>query len=159
MTVIAQDFRDVLSRFASGVTIVTTVYQGRPCGLTASSFSSVSLDPPLVLFCLGKDSTNFDAFMAAESFAFNILSSDQDTLSTRFARKDIERFEGVAFDTWVTGSPVLPGALAALDCTRHAVHDAGDHVIVIGRVQKLGVLAPDAQPLTYWRGRYRSLAS
>ncbi|WP_028464711.1 flavin reductase family protein [Nisaea denitrificans] len=158
MSVNSDQFRDVMGRFATGVTVVTTVNQGRLDGFTASSFSSVSLDPPLVLVCIGKDATCHDAFSASGCFAINILSADQANLSVRFSSDVGDRFDGVKHEPWVTGAPVLDGALAVIDCTLHAVHEAGDHSILVGRVERLGPIRGEAKPLIYYRGAYCSVS-
>lgn len=151
------DFRDVLGNYATGVTVVTTrTSDGEPVGLTVNSFTSVSLDPPLVLFCLDREAGSLPAFETAQGFAVNILSADQTAVSNRFADPLAARFDGEEVADWSTGAPILEEALAALDCTVHARHDGGDHVILVGRVQRLAVLADD-EPLIYWRGSYRRL--
>lgn len=154
----AADFRAVLGRYATGVTVVTTHPDGGPAaGLTVNSFTSVSLDPPLVLFCLDRDAGSVGAFTKAPGFAVNILCTGQEEVSARFADPDADRFVRERTTVWMTGAPILTDALAALDCSRHAVHDGGDHVILVGKVLKLEVLA-DGDPLVYWRGGYRRLA-
>lgn len=151
------DFRAVLGRFATGVTIVTArAAGGEPVGLTVNSFTSVSLDPPLVLFCLDRTAGSLPAFEAAQGFAVNILGADQEAVSTRFADPEAARFSVDGVETWSTGSPILSDAVAALDCTVHARHDGGDHVILVGRVQRLAVMS-EGEPLVYWRGGYRRL--
>lgn len=157
MTLSAADFRDVMGRFATGVTVVTTKGVGGYDGFTASSFSSVSLDPPLVLVCLGHDATCHDAFAEGDCFAVNILAADQADLSVRFSSPVGNRFEGVGHSSWVTGAPVLKGVVAAIDCRLDAVHRAGDHSILVGRVERLGPVAEAAEPLLYYRGRYHAL--
>lgn len=152
------DFRAVLGRYATGVTVVTTrTPEGDPVGLTVNSFTSVSLDPPLVLFCLDLEAGSLPAFEAADGFAVNILRAGQEAVSNRFADPEAARFtqEGVAH--WTSGAPILAEALAALDCSVHARHEGGDHVILVGRVRQLAIL-DDADPLIYWRGGYRRLA-
>lgn len=157
MAIDQRHFRDVMGTFATGVTIITTVVDGKPHGITANSFSSVSLDPPLVLFCLGKSSTNFDAFMATDNFAVNILSAGQDRLSTHFAMFEGDRFDGTAWIAWETGAPILDGVVSAADCVLEARHDAGDHVIIVGRALRAETVS-DTPPLLYHRGRYAALA-
>ena len=103
-------FRSVLGKFATGVTIVTTIENQHPRGITANSFTSVSLEPPLVLFCLGKDTPNIQAFNEANFFAVNILSNEQTELSNRFAAYDGDRFDGVNWKNWETGAPILDDA-------------------------------------------------
>lgn len=134
MTSVAEGaFREALSRFASGVVIVTTHGSERPVGFTASAFSSVSLEPPLILVCVAKTASAFDAITAAEAFGVSVLGRQQAWIASQFARQGIDRFEGVALRP---GSrvPLIEGALAQLDCKRHAHHDAGDHTIVVGEV-------------------------
>ena len=156
------DFRSALSHFATGITVVTARdNERRPRAITVNSFTAVSLDPPLVLYCLGKSAFHFDAFASAAAFAVNVLSADGQALSDRFAREADDDFQGLEVSELATGSPVLPGCLAVLDCTREALHEAGDHLIVVGRVEALevrGGAEPDrTEPLVYYRSRYRRL--
>lgn len=158
MTIDPTAFRAVLGRYATGVAVVTTRDQaGVPVGLTVNSFTSVSLDPPLVLFCLDRAAGSEPAFAASDCFAVNILGDDQCPVSMRFADPVAQRFVDDLTIRWETGAPVLTDALAALDCRMHARYDGGDHVILVGRVVRAEVLA-DASPLVYWRGGYRALA-
>jgi len=150
-------YRQVLGHFATGVTVITAVDSGEPVGMAANSFTSVSLDPPLVLFCAGTSSTTWPRIDAAGAYAVNILAGDQEEVSRKFAAKDGDRFEGVGWSTAVTGSPILDGALAYLDCTIEARHDAGDHVLVVGRVVDLAV-PREGPPLLFFRGGYADLA-
>jgi flavin reductase (DIM6/NTAB) family NADH-FMN oxidoreductase RutF len=148
--------RRCLGSFVTGVTIVTTIGKdGAPQGFTANSFTSVSLDPPLVLVCLAKNAKCFGDFMAAESFAINILSDDQRDTSNRFAKKGDNKFEGVDWKEGITGSPQLSDSLATLDCAVHDRHDAGDHVILLGEVKALNAMP--RQPLVYAQGSYVTL--
>ena len=131
----SRTFRNVIGNFATGVTVITTVdSEGGPVGLTANSFSSLSLDPPLVLFCLDRTVSSFDAFQANRHFAINILGAGQQDLSQSFARTGPDKWNGVAFDKWATGCPILKGCIANLECDVDSIHDGGDHVIVVGRV-------------------------
>lgn len=150
-------FRDTLGCFATGVCIVSaTDKEGRPVGLTVNSFTSVSLDPPLVLFCLDNRSESLTAFLEAPGFALSILSADQQALSNRFARDPAAtRWDGVAAVTGKGGAPLIQGALAALDCSLHAIHPGGDHTILVGRV--LGYANQKGAPLLYYRGAYAAL--
>jgi flavin reductase (DIM6/NTAB) family NADH-FMN oxidoreductase RutF len=152
-------FRDALGCFATGIAVVTSLEpEGTPVGVTVNSFSSVSLDPPLVQFCLGRAARSFDAFTRAPAFAVNVLAADQQDLSQRFSRRDLqERWEGVAWETWDTGVPLLRGCLAGIECDREALLDGGDHVIVLGRVRRLASHA-DGLPLLYFRGGYVDVA-
>ncbi len=152
-----RQFRRAMSHFVTGVTVATTrTTAGEPVGVTINSFTSVSLDPPLVLFCLGRDSRSLPYFSAAGGFAVNVLAADQRELSQRFARGPFD-WHGVALDRGVTGAPILKDCLAAFDCTVEAVHDGGDHAIFIGRVQRLWSLR-EAPPLVYYRSDYARLA-
>ena len=149
-------FRDVMGTFTTGVTIITTLENKIPHGITANSFTSVSLSPPMVMFCLGKSSANFEAFMASDCFAVNILSSQQDALSTRFATFEGDRFDGLNWSAWDTGAPILENIIAAIDCRLEATHDAGDHVIILGLVVRAEV-QNNAPPLLYFKGGYERL--
>lgn len=147
-------FRDVLGNWATGVSVITAVHDGEPVGLAANSFTSVSLDPPLVLFCAGKESTTWPRIQAAGAYAVNVLAADQAELSKVFAQKGADRFVGVDYHSGATGSPILDGVLAYLDCEIEAEHDAGDHVLVVGRVVDLDIPRADAEPLLFFRGGY-----
>lgn len=151
-------FRDTLGCFATGVCIASaTDADGKPVGLTVNSFTSVSLDPPLVLFCLDNRSESLSAFLEAPGFALAILSAEQQTLSNTFARAPHGiRWEGVASAPGQGGAPLIQGALGVLDCTRHAIHEGGDHTILVGRV--LGFASRPGVPLLYYRGSYASLS-
>jgi flavin reductase (DIM6/NTAB) family NADH-FMN oxidoreductase RutF len=129
--------REALGTFATGVTIVTTVGDGgQRIGLTANSFTSVSIDPPLVLWSLSKRSANLDSFRGASHFAVNVLSSAQQALCMRFAqRSETDRFDGVPLEASELGLPVLQDALASFECAKHDEYEAGDHVVFIGRIE------------------------
>jgi flavin reductase (DIM6/NTAB) family NADH-FMN oxidoreductase RutF len=148
----------VIGRFPTGVSVITTTGDaGRPIGLTASSLTSVSLEPLLLLVCIGKDTSSHDTFVEGNSFAVNILGADAADLSTRFATlPPTERFEGVAYREEATGAPVLERAAAWLDCRIAQLHDAGDHTIVVGEVVACDA-DPASEPLVYHGGAYRSL--
>ncbi|MBL0170155.1 MAG: flavin reductase family protein [Gemmatimonadaceae bacterium] len=149
-------FRAVLGRFATGVAIVTVRDDdGRDHGMTVSAFSSLSLDPPLVLVCIGADATMAPVMQRAASFAVNILSSGQEAHSRRFAGKLDDRFTDVAGARSPSGNVLLDDALGALDCRVVARHPAGDHVIVVGEVDSGS--AHDGRPLLYYRGGYAQL--
>lgn len=150
----ARRFRDVLSQFASGVTVVTSMSGGDPVGMTCQSFSSVSLDPPLVTFIPAKTSRAWPLIHRSGKFCVNVLAADQDWLSNQMASRGADKFAGVDWTpTAATGSPLIRGTLAHLDCTIHAVHEAGDHYIVVGRVQALET-GDAGDPLLFFRGRY-----
>jgi 3-hydroxy-9,10-secoandrosta-1,3,5(10)-triene-9,17-dione monooxygenase reductase component len=150
-----QDFRVAAGQFITGVTVITTLdVDGAPSGLTANSFSSVSLHPPMVLFCLGRDSTNFGAFESGRGFVAHVLADEQQDLSQRFAAKGIDRFEGVDWQPGHNGLPVISGALATFQCDLVHSHDGGDHVIHVGEVKRLDTERLDRDALGYFRGRY-----
>lgn len=148
-------FRQLLGRFASGITVLTTVdARGRPHGMTVSAFSSLSLDPPLILVCVDRAATMLDVLDTGTHFAVNVLAEGQENLSRRFSLEEMElRFEGVAHSSGIGGVPVLHGALVTLECRRSARHDAGDHAIFVGEVVG-GTLDPAARPLLYYAGAY-----
>jgi 3-hydroxy-9,10-secoandrosta-1,3,5(10)-triene-9,17-dione monooxygenase reductase component len=150
----ARRFRDVLGRFASGVTVVTTMSGDEPVGMTCQSFCSVSLDPPLVLFSPAKTSRAWPRIRQAGRFCINLLAADQAGLSNQMASRGSDKFAGVGWrPSPRTGSPVLDGTLGYVDCTVHAVYEAGDHYVVIGAVQELHSSdVPD--PLLFYEGRY-----
>lgn len=150
-----RDLRKALGAFMTGVTVVTTLDgDGAPRGLTANSFTSVSLDPPLVLFCIAKTAATCPVFTAAAQFAVNILTEDQREVSSTFASRVEDRFATGDWRPGETGSPVLAGAAAWLDCRMHDQVDAGDHLILIGRV--VAYEYSSANPLGYFRGNYIS---
>lgn len=133
------EFRRVLGHFPTGVTVVTAAGADGPEGMAIGSFSSVSLDPPLVMFCPGLESASWSRMRPVGSFCVNVLGDHQADVSRIFAGKSDDRFDGVSHRVEVTGAPVIEGCLAWIDCTVHAVHDGGDHDIVVGRVEALGV--------------------
>ena len=154
----AEEFRHTLGHFASGVTIITVCDRdGKPTGLTASAFTSVSLDPPLILVCVDHKSQSYPALVAGKMFAVNILAHDQEHLSRRFATTKIEnKFDGVSFALSSMGLPLLESALAHLECATVNVHLEGDHSIFVGRVER--ARAGAGHPLLYFRGRYDRLS-
>ena len=129
----------MLGRFATGVTVVASMSDGKPVGMTCQSFTSVSLDPPLVLFCPAKTSRAWPLIQRSGFFCVNLLSHDQLELSNGFASKGADKFAGVTWRPSETGAPLLEGVLGWVDCTVYAVHEAGDHYVVVGRVIDLGV--------------------
>jgi flavin reductase (DIM6/NTAB) family NADH-FMN oxidoreductase RutF len=155
-----QEFREALGCFATGVTVITTASEGHGYGMTANAFSSVSLDPPLVLVCAITGNEGSEIIARNGKFAVNILAADQEPISRYFSSKDRPRgpdaFRDVAHRHGVTGCPILDGVAGHLDCTLVASHEAGDHVIFIGEVQALEV-APEAAPLLFHGGGYRLL--
>ena len=149
--------RDAFGCFATGVTVVTTnAPDGEPVGLTVNSFSSVSLDPPLLLVCPAKAAGTTELLESAGSFAVNVLGSGAKATSTRFARKGADRFGSEDWSTSKLGLPVLTGALAVFECRKHALHEGGDHRILVGRIVHASFHAED-DPLLYYRGEYRGI--
>ncbi len=152
--------RKMRGLFASGVTVVTTVFEGRLRGVTVSAFASISLEPPLVMIALAEETGTREMIADSGLFAVNILSDDQEFLSERFAaRAPIvnERFEGVPYDTAMTGAPILPQSIAWYDCHVATTYDGGDHAIIIGRVVAIGFGNEARQPLVYYANRYTRL--
>lgn len=151
--------RQLLGRFPTGVAIITTLdANGQPAGLTCNSFSSVSLEPPLVLFSLRKASSSLGAFMAADAFAINLLTQQQDGLSGRFASSRIaDKFEGVAWRSGELGMPALTGCMAVFACTVYARHEAGDHYVFLGEVKHMHA-GPAGDALVFYKGKYMMLA-
>ena len=150
-------FRDALGCFGTGVTVVTTIGRGdEPVGVTASSFNAVSLDPPLVLFSLDRGANSLAAFLAGTHFAVNVLGEGQAHLSRRFAMAASDKWNGIAYETWETGCPILADALANFECRVRHAYDGGDHVIFVGEVTRMRS-DPDGRPLLFFRGRYCGL--
>lgn len=151
-------FRDTLGCFATGVAVLTArSASGEAVGVTISSFNSVSLDPPLVLWSLSDNSPNLAVFRQAPYFAVNILAANQQALSDRFAARGIERFAGLAVRDGLGGAPLLDGCCAWFECRNEAQHAGGDHLIFIGRVQN-HARGEEQLPLIFHAGRYRELA-
>lgn len=152
------EFRRVLGNFATGVAVVTspaTDGESGPAGFACQSFSSLSLDPPLVAFMVGRTSTTWPRIARAGAFCVNVLAAGQGALCRGFAVSGANKFAGVEYDTApVSGSPRLTGALAWIDCTIHAVHTGGDHLIVVGRVDDLGTSETLEAPLLFHKGRF-----
>lgn len=153
----ARTFRDALGCFATGVTVVTAMCpDGTPIGLTANSFTSVSLDPPLLLVCIANNAGSAPYLRDAERFAVNVLQIGQQPTSNRFAGKGEDRFGVTPWEVGEYGTPVLTGSLSSFECSRDAVHDGGDHFLLVGRVLK-AIFEPRRDPLLYFRGKYRKL--
>ena len=151
-------FRDTLGLFVTGVTVITTRDEhGQPVGITANSFNSVSLDPPLILWSVGINALSQKAFSNAKAFAVHILREDQADVSQRFAKSGIDKFAGFPVETGLHDVPLLPDCAARMECLPFAKHPAGDHILFIAEVQRLAS-DPDAMPLVYHGGRYAELA-
>ncbi|MHB8221059.1 MAG: flavin reductase family protein [Acidimicrobiales bacterium] len=151
-------FREVLGHFATGVTVVTAVEEGGPVGFTCQSFTSLSLEPPMVALAPGKSSTSWPRIAQAGAFCVNILSEGQEALGRTFAVSGGDKFAGVA---WLpgpaAGTPVLDGSLAWVECALDAIHDAGDHQLVVGRVLAMGV--GRGRPLVFYRSGFGTFTS
>jgi flavin reductase (DIM6/NTAB) family NADH-FMN oxidoreductase RutF len=148
------EFRSALGMFATGVTIVTArAPDGTLVGLTANSFNSVSLTPPLVLWSLARAAQSMQAFSAGSHYAINILGAEQQDLALKFASRSANRFEGVVFDKGISGAPLLHGAVATFECFNRSRYEEGDHVIFVGEVERCSH-RPGASPLLYHGGRF-----
>lgn len=151
-------FREALGRFATGVTVITTAdANGQPIGMTVNSFTSVSLEPPLLLWCPARVSRRHDAFAAAKAWSVHVLGADQTDLSLRFTRGGAG-FDGLMPDLSPEGVPLLPAAAARFDCRAHACHPGGDHSILVGEVARVTIAGPADRPLVFVAGRFASLA-
>lgn len=149
-----REFRNTLGQFCSGIVIATGCVDGKPAGFAAQSFSSVSLDPPLVLLCPAKTSTSWPKLRDSGSFCINILAADQKPVCDVFAQSGIDKFAALSWHAGATGSPILDGVLAYVDCDLEAEHDAGDHTVVLGRVRDVRILDAEGSPLLFFRGAY-----
>lgn len=159
MTFAPADFRKALSLFPTGVAIVSArTDDGQLLGMTVSSFNSVSLDPPLVLFSVARSAASYAAWEAVATYGISLLARSQDDLSTRFAKSQADKWALVRPIDGPHGVPLIPGALANFECERYAVHDGGDHAIFVGRVLGISaVAAATADPLVFYGGRYASI--
>ncbi|MEO8578869.1 MAG: flavin reductase family protein [Gemmatimonadales bacterium] len=156
MSVSPDEFRAVLGRFPSGVTVVTTkASDGSDQGMTVSAFCSLSLEPPLILICIEKTASAHPALSTAPGFVVNILAARQEQIARRFSIVDIDRFEGVGFTRSATGYAILDDILGLIECKRFAMHDGGDHTIILGEVES--ARAETGTPLLYYRGGYAQL--
>lgn len=150
--VAADGFRRSLAEFATGVTVITTSVDGQRSGLTSNSFASVSLDPPLVLWSIRRESKSFAAFAACTHFAVNILAEDQIALSQHFARSGPDKFADIDYFTGEGGAPLFADVAASFECVRSQAHDGGDHLVLVGEVLRYSRY--DRQPLLFVKGRY-----
>lgn len=154
-------FRDVLSRFATGVAVVAAETEGVRLSVTVSSFNSVSLSPPLVLFSIARSALSFDLWQRTEHFAVTVLSERQQEISNRFGRAGPDKWSGVAVERGVYGSPLIRDGLAYFECDVYARYEGGDHLIIVGRVLDFSANEedPSAKPLVFYGGKYRNLAT
>jgi flavin reductase (DIM6/NTAB) family NADH-FMN oxidoreductase RutF len=156
MPIDRNELRRVMGHFATGVTVITTMNKdGQMLGLTANAFSSVSLDPPLCLISVDKKAESYGSFEESRVFTVNILASDQEALSRKFAVSGGNKFEGVAYRIGANGAPILNGALAYIECKLYAAYDGGDHTIYLGEVQQAEIT--ESKPLLFFRGGYREI--
>ncbi|HEY3831676.1 MAG TPA: flavin reductase family protein [Acidimicrobiia bacterium] len=145
-------FRTVLGHFGTGVAIVTAMCDGEPVGMACNAFASVSLEPPLVMFCAANSSSTWPRIQAAKHYCVNILHEDGEEMCRSFATRGADRFAGVGYRIGASGAPVLDEALAYIDCDIQAEHEAGDHIIVVGLVREMG--HGEGKPLMFFRGGY-----
>ena len=152
-TITSENLKYAFGSFPTGITVVTALpASGQPVGFTASSFTSVSMDPPLLLVCIDHQSENLDVFRSATHFGVNVLADDQRHISSRFAAEVDDRFDGIDWRQTANGTPMLGGTLSGFDCALETIHTAGDHDILIGKV--VGLDAREGQALGYFRGKY-----
>jgi flavin reductase (DIM6/NTAB) family NADH-FMN oxidoreductase RutF len=154
----SRTFRNTMGQFCTGVVIATGNLRGEPAGFAAQSFVSLSMDPPLIALCPGKSSTSWPKLRESGKFCINVLAEDQKPVCDIMAKTGIDKFASIAWRTGRTGSPILEGVIAWIDCELVAEHDAGDHTIAVGRVVDLAVNAPDKSPLLFFQGRYGNFA-
>jgi flavin reductase (DIM6/NTAB) family NADH-FMN oxidoreductase RutF len=156
MPIEKNQLRQVMGHFATGVTIITTVNkEGQLHGLTANAFTSVSLEPPLLLISVDKKAESWPAFEESKVFTVNILGDDQEALSRKFAVSGGNKFDGVAYRRGANGAAILEGALAFIECTLYAAYEGGDHSLYLGEIQEAAVR--EGKPLVFFRGGYRNL--
>ncbi|HAD09720.1 MAG TPA: nitrilotriacetate monooxygenase [Porticoccaceae bacterium] len=158
MSLDAREFRDAMGCFATGVTVVTAKSaDGEKVGCTANSFSSVSLDPPLVLWAIAKNANSYDTFMAAKHFAIHVLHSGQEEVSRLFATKEADKFGQVPWTEGQEGTPLLEDYSVRFECTTEHRYEGGDHIIIVGRVHTMD--NPDAEPLGFYQGKYAKIVT
>ena len=156
MPIEKNELRQVMGHFATGVTVITTLNKaGQMHGLTANAFTSVSLEPPLLLIAVDKKAESWPAFEESKVFTVNILADNQEALSRRFAVSGGNKFEGVAYRIGANGAPILEGALAYIECTLYAAYEGGDHSIYLGEIRQAEIR--EGKPLVFFRGGYRAL--
>jgi len=152
-----REFRNALGCFPTGIAVITANVGDNVVGITVNSFSSVSLNPPLLLWCIDKRSDRFSMFIGAESFTISLLCTSHRDISSRLAKPGEHRLDGIELIQTELGAPALREALAYFECTRYAVHDAGDHAILVGRVRHFSRQETGA-PLIFFKGKYGDLA-
>lgn len=152
----SRTFRNTMGQFCTGVVIATGTLRGEPAGFAAQSFVSLSIDPPLIALCPGKGSSSWPKLRESGKFCINVLAEDQKPVCDIMAKTGIDKFASISWKPGRTGSPVIDGVIAHIDCELEAEHDAGDHTIAIGRVVDIAVNAPDKAPLLFFQGKYGS---
>ena len=153
------DFRHCMGRFSTGVTVITTIIENKiPCGMTINSFTSLSLDPPLVLFNVDKNAHNHDNFANCKSFTVNILSEEQADISQRFAHPSTLDWNKINYTNNINDTPKIDGCIAYIACTKEQIYAGGDHSIIIGRVTDMNI-ASEENPLIYFKGKYRKIGN
>jgi len=150
----ARAFRDALGHYASGITVVTSTHEDQPVGFTCQSFFSVSTDPPLVSFSVMRTSSTYPKIARAGRFCVNVLAQDQHRISSQFAVSGTDKWSGIEWSPSPSGNPVIKDTLLWVDCETWAEHEAGDHLIVVGRVVELSPPNRGRSPLLYFRGSY-----
>jgi flavin reductase (DIM6/NTAB) family NADH-FMN oxidoreductase RutF len=155
-TIDVRSFRRALGHFPTGVCVVTSQVDGARIGMTVSSFNSLSLEPPLVLFSIDAGTTSLPLWRKAKGYAVNVLAENQKDLSDRFAKSGSNKWEGTTYADGLFGAPVLPGVAAVLECAAWATHSGGDHVLFIAEVKRFRTSA-DRRPLVFSSGRYAKL--
>tara|TARA_B100001142_G_scaffold253380_1_gene254070 strand:+ start:121 stop:603 length:483 start_codon:yes stop_codon:yes gene_type:complete len=154
VTINSEEFRKALGLFATGVTVITgSTPQGQPVGLTANSFTSVSLEPPMVLVCLGNKTGCIEAFTLGKRFVVNILKESQRTLSDMFAGPQKYKFKNQSYDIWNSDCPILSGCLVNIECIKVNIFEAGDHIILLGKVERIEH-STSGRPLLYYKSKY-----
>ncbi len=155
----SRTFRTTMGQFSTGVVIATGMLRGEPAGFAAQSFVSLSLDPPLIALCPGKTSSSWPKLRESGKFCINVLADDQKPVCDIMAKTGIDKFASIAWRAGKTGSPILEGVIAFIDCELEAEHETGDHTIAIGRVVDLAIVQSDKAPLLFFQGRYGSFAN
>lgn len=159
MSIDQREFRNAVGCFATGVTVITTLdSNGDKVGITANSFSSLSLDPPLILFCIDSKINSFDAFENCANFIVNVLHEEQQDISNNFARSSDEKWDGISHEFGQNGCPSFENSIAVLECKKHAIHEGGDHLIMVGEVTHIKYDAGNNHPLLYYKGSYSSVS-
>ncbi|MCH2037279.1 MAG: flavin reductase family protein [Rickettsiales bacterium] len=157
MSVDTSLYKKVMGQFVTGVTVISTRKQDVSYGITVNSFNSLSLKPPLICYCLGKGASSYDDFITADSFAVNILSAHQQSVSDQFAFKDKSDWSEIPHHLGMNGAPIIEGTSATIECSTHHIYEGGDHNIIVGLVTNLS--QNDTLPLAYYRGGYFDTAT